>query len=72
MIAAHAVLAHAETSGSLSFFFTRPLEKPRTECGCQPVLATTSSMLDAGLPLKRLDHQILFALPSRCLLLDLT
>ena len=29
----------------MSFLRTSPLKKPRTECGCQPVLAMMSSML---------------------------
>jgi hypothetical protein len=42
VIATHPSLPTSETRESLSFFFTRPLKKPRTECGCQPVLAVIS------------------------------
>jgi hypothetical protein len=45
VIAAHTVLAHLGGDGKLEFFFTRPLKKPRTECGCQPVLAMMSSIV---------------------------
>ena len=45
VITADPSLPTSETRGSLSFFFTRPLKKPRTECGCQPVLAMMSSIV---------------------------
>src|SRR6516164_1602124 len=38
-------LVFSDVSVSLSFFFTTPAKKPRTECGCQPVTFEIAAMV---------------------------
>ena len=71
VIAANAVLAHVRDQGKLELLLNETAEEATHRMGLPAGLFDDILDADAGLPLKHLNYQILFALPGRCLLLGL-
>src|SRR6516165_1750508 len=63
----------SEASVSPSFFFTTPAKKPRTECGCQPVIFEIAAMVVPPLAWSRQSTRSCLVVPplerdARCVL----
>src|SRR5262245_20618843 len=66
-------LVFSDSSVSPSFFFTTPAKKPRTECGCQPVIFEMAAMVAPPLAWSRPSTRSCLVVPplerdARCVL----